>query len=61
VNYIGVLQSALTFEKGFKFLSATYYLVPVALLTSLLITRGAGLLRISKKLERGHKSDAEKE
>jgi len=52
INYVGVLHTALTFEKGFNFLGNTYYFLPSLLVIALLITRGAGVLRYSKKLER---------
>ena len=51
VNYIGMMQTALTIENGFKFLKATYYFVPIMLIITLTATRSLGLVRIAKKLE----------
>lgn len=51
VNYIGMMQTALTIEHGFKFLKATYYFVPIMLIITLTATRSLGLVRLAKKLE----------
>ena len=51
-NYIGVTFSALTFENGFKFLNSTYWIVPVFLVSTLIVSRGFGLIAISRKAER---------
>ena len=55
-----MLQTALTFENGGKFLRYTYYAVPIFFAINLAITRGAGLIRHSKKLEKQHLGDAAK-
>ena len=52
VNYLGITFSALTFENGFKYLNSTYWLVPTFLVTVMIVSRGFGLLAISRKAER---------
>ena len=50
LSYGLVLMSALTFEKGFRFLSSTYYIGFIGLGSVLLVSRGpCGLLRLAKK------------
>ena len=51
MNYLGILQSALTFERGFAFMWATYGLVPVGLMGFLVFSRSTGLVRKAQKLE----------
>lgn len=55
VNWGLVIQNALTFEKGLKFLGTTYYFGFVALIVILVVSRGLGLLSMAKKLERAEK------
>jgi lysophospholipid acyltransferase len=56
VNYALVLQAALTFENGGKFLTSTCFILPAKLVLILCLTRGAGLLSMSKRLERKDKA-----
>jgi len=51
MNYLGILQCALTFENGWRFITATYGLVPVSLLILLALSRSLGLVRFAQKLE----------
>ena len=52
INYGGILQEARALENGTKFLNSTYYLLLVLCLGFLVITRGLGIVRIVKKMER---------
>ena len=51
MNYFGILQSALTFERGFAFMGATWAIVPVSLVCFLTYSRTTGLVRKAQKLE----------
>ena len=51
-SYVVLLVNARTFEKGLKFLGATYYYGFVFMLVLLVISRGFGLLSMAKKMER---------
>ena len=51
MNYLGILQSALTFHNGGQFLLATWGLVPVSLLLIMGFSRTFGLVRYAQKLE----------
>lgn len=52
VNYALCLQNALLFEKGTRFLNATYYFGFVMMIVFLICTRGLGLVAKAKKMER---------
>ena len=52
INYGGILQEARTLENGSKFLNATYYYLFVFCFIFLAITKGFGLVRMVKKMER---------
>ena len=47
MNYLGILISALTFERGGAFMAYTCYLVPVGLFGVLAFSRSVGLVRIA--------------
>ena len=52
VNWAGTIQSALVPEKAFLFMRSTYYIIPIQVVLILLFSRGLGLLKMSKKMER---------
>ena len=52
INYIGLCQNAMLYANGIRFLKATYFYIPIHLIAVLIATRGFGLLRLAKKLER---------
>lgn len=45
MNYFGILQVALTFERGGSFMSATYAFIPVGLIILLTASRTLGLVK----------------
>ena len=51
LNYMGILQVALTFENGGAFLRATWAIVPVGIIVFLVLSRNLGLVRYAQKLE----------
>lgn len=55
MNYLGILQCALTFENGGRFLKATWALIPVGLILILGLSRSLGLVRMAQKLEAASK------
>ena len=54
-SYVVLCVNARIFDKGLKFLGATYYYGFVFMFAVLIISRGFGLLSISKKMERADK------
>lgn len=52
LNYFGVLQNALTFERGGNFMKATFAIVPVTLTLVLAASRTLGMVRIAQKMEK---------
>ena len=61
MNYLGILQTALTFENGGRFMHATYGLVPVGLLIILTLSRSLGLVKIAQKMDAAKKPVEKKE
>ena len=51
MNYLGIMLCALTFDNGWRFIKATYGLVPVGLLVILALSRSLGMVRYAQKLE----------
>ena len=47
LNYFGILQTALTFERGGAFMAATYSFIPIGLLVILGASRTLGLVKIA--------------
>ena len=51
LNYCGILQTALTWEKGFHFFCATWGLVPIFLMVFLFFSRTFGLVKMVQKMD----------
>ena len=60
VNYALCLQNALTFEKGLRFLSATWYAGFTSMILIIVAARVFGLLAMAKKMERAEREKSEK-
>jgi len=51
-NYFGIMFAALTFDRGYNFVSATYAFVPIYLVVFLFLSRTFNLVGIAKKKEK---------
>lgn len=47
LNYFGILQNALTFERGGAFMKATYGIIPIGLCIFLGLSRSLGLVKMA--------------
>ena len=50
-NYIGMIFKLLTLESVIKFMQATYFFVPIAMIAILSVTRSTNLIKYAQKWE----------
>lgn len=49
LNYLGVAFTLLSFERGFNFLKATYFLIPAILSVTLVLWKTLAITKIAQK------------
>ena len=52
INYCGIQQNALLYANGMRYMQATYFYIPLHLVSVLVATRGLGLLRYAIRLDK---------